>query len=86
MATCVFQNCVNEGGNYKLKFTCNETKQRYYSNVKMCVSCWERMHGQKDQHGNAQLDILFSHAQTDFLVDYDFEGKKANVQELRFID
>lgn len=86
MAICVFQGCENQGGQYNLKFTCNDTKERYYSPVPMCMECYGKMRDSRDVHGNAQLDVTYSPTNTSFLDEgFSLDGRQANVTELHFI-
>ena len=88
MAICVFSGCERDvDTKYNLKFTCNSTKERYFSQVPMCFPCFHRMRDSKDENNQAQMTVAYSPTHTSFLDEgFSLEGREANVQELSFIE
>ena len=61
MSQCVFENCEREGGQLKIKFTGEQTGERFVANVKMCLECYETLWAVKKNTGQLpRCDIEYS--------------------------
>ena len=85
MAKCIFSHCENEGGRIEIGFTPEDSTQKHWANVSMCMDCWKRLREHKVQGLTNTCNVLWSKPTGHWLdVDFDYLKKRANVQKMQF--